>query len=260
MEETNTTSHLKLYSSNAIWASTFLGGPLAAGYMIRANYVALNQLQKGKNALIISILFTLLLFSFLFFVPESIIDKIPRILIPMIYSLIVYFIVEKAFGTVLKEHKQFNNKFQSAGKSILIGIISCILSFAVIIGFTILFPSPEDKAYEKYNIEIQKFSQNEAETLVFYDYLETRSTSFLLYKLDEFIPKWEENKQLLKKINHSDNLPTDIIKQNEFLLTYTELRIKAFQLFKKAIVEDTRQYDAELDQIHREIEIILKKL
>lgn len=260
MEETNKTSHLKLYSSNAIWASTFLGGPLAAGYMIKENYAALNQSKKGKNALIISILFTLLLFSFLLFVPESIIDKIPRILIPTIYSLIVYFIVEQTFGTVLKEHKQFNNAFQPAGKSILIGIISCILSFAVIVGFTLLVSSPEDEVYEKYNIEIEKFSQNEAETLVFYDYLETRSASFLLYKLDEFIPKWEENKQLLKKISLIDNLSPDIIEQNTLLLRYTELRITAFQLFKKAIAEETRQYDLELDQVHREIETILKQL
>lgn len=52
---THPTSQIKLYSSNAIGVATFLGGPLAAGYLIGENYKSLNQPKEGQQSLIIGI-------------------------------------------------------------------------------------------------------------------------------------------------------------------------------------------------------------
>ena len=57
-----------------------------------------------------------------------------------------------------------------------------------------------------------------------------------------------------------ENLPNELIKQNEILLKYCELRIEGFELFKKAISEDSDKYDVELSQVHSEIDEQLKKL
>lgn len=257
MEESNQTKDLKFYSLNAIWAATFLGGPLAAGYMTYKNYLSIEKRSEAKTALIISIVFALFLFSILFFIPESVMNKIPSVVIPSIYSVIIYFILKSKFGEVLEEHKRHNNSFQSAWKSVLIGFISLIISFAFIFVFVLILP--EDDNHKKYNTEIEKFSKNETETLVFYDYLETKPDNFLIRRLDEIIPKWEENRQLIKKLNLSDNLTKEMIDYNKLLLEYTELRIKAFKLFKKAITEQSDSYIDELTQVHQEIEVIQQK-
>jgi hypothetical protein len=46
----NKTEKIKLYSSKAISGATFLGGPLAAGYLIGENFKAINKPTEGRNS------------------------------------------------------------------------------------------------------------------------------------------------------------------------------------------------------------------
>jgi len=84
--EVNATEHLKFYSQGAIAMATFFGGPLAAGILIRENYKKFNDAKNGNRALIIGIISTILLFGFIFLIPESIIEKIPSPVIPAVYT------------------------------------------------------------------------------------------------------------------------------------------------------------------------------
>lgn len=43
------TSTQKIYRDKAIWVGTFLGGPLAAGYLIAENFKAFNDPAKVKR-------------------------------------------------------------------------------------------------------------------------------------------------------------------------------------------------------------------
>ncbi|WHT40394.1 hypothetical protein QNH98_07395 [Myroides sp. mNGS23_01] len=45
----NPTQDVKLYTPNAIRLATFLGGPLIAGYLIRENYLALQEEKKPSK-------------------------------------------------------------------------------------------------------------------------------------------------------------------------------------------------------------------
>ena len=56
---------------------------------------------------------------------------------------------------------------------------------------------------------------------------------------------------------HSFSLKID---KNKILLKYTELRLQAFELFKKAIQENNGNYNDELDKIHFQIDQELEKL
>ena len=85
----------KFYSQKGISIATYFGGPLAAGYLVKKNYETLGQPESGKKALIIGIISTILLFVGIFSIPKSIIDKIPSALIPLIYTGLIYLIVEK---------------------------------------------------------------------------------------------------------------------------------------------------------------------
>ncbi|WP_103072336.1 hypothetical protein [Aquimarina sediminis] len=255
----NKTEKIKLYSSKAIGGATFLGGPLAAGYMIGENFKALDKPNEGKNALIIGILSTIILFTGMFMIPENIIDKIPRQLIPITYTGIIWGIVEWKQGDILKLHKENGNSFFSGWRAAGIGFISLLILLIGIFGY--VFLGTDNEIYDKYDTELSVFSKNEEETLVFYDHINTESDDSLIKELEtNTIPKWKENIEIINKTNNFENLPSELLQQNKILLKYAELRLESFELFKKAIEEDTDKYTQQLNRIHKEIDEQLAKL
>lgn len=246
-------NNTKLYSLVSIGGATFLGGPLAAGYMIGENYKALNKPKEGKISLIIGVVATVLLFGGIFMIPEHILEHIPRQLIPLIYIGIVWGIVEWKQGEALKAHKAVGNAFYSGWRAAGIGFVSLVIIFAGTFAFISL--DLNNDVYNEYDQELSVFSQNETETLVFYDHLNTESRNALIFELkSKAIPKWKENVQIIKRVSELENLPSELIRQNNLLLTYSELRVETFELFMKAIEEDTDEYQVELEEIHQEIE------
>jgi len=258
-EQENNTKDLKFYSQKAIGIATFIGGPLAAGYLIRENYLSLEKPDEGKKSLIIGLISTILLFSGIFMIPESIRDKLPNQILPAIYTGITYLIVEKIHGKTLKQHKENGNEFYSGWKAAGIGFISLIILLIGILGYTYL--SIDGEEYVKYDTELAKFTKNETESLVFYKHLNTKTRHSIIQELDKTtIPKWKENIKIVKDLNNIKNLPSELLKQNIILLQYSELRLKAFELMKKAISEDNVKYSKELKQINKEIDEQLTKL
>ena len=255
----NETKNLKFYSQKSIGIATFIGGPLAAGYLIRENYLSLNKPDEAKKSLLIGIVSTILLLTGIFMIPESIMDKVPNQILPAIYTGIILFIVAKIHGTILLQHKENGNEFYSGWKAAGIGLISSAILVIGIFGY--IYFSPDGEEYEKYDTEIAEFTKNETESLVFYDHINTETSNTLLKELeDNTIPKWKENIEIIKKSNDIENLPSELLEQNIILLKYSELRLKTFELFKKAISEDTDKYSQELEQVHSEIEEQLEKL
>jgi hypothetical protein len=255
----NTTKNINLYSSKAIGGATFLGGPLAAGYMISENFKALDKPDEGRKSLIVGIVTTEILFGGIFMLPERIIDKLPSQLIPLIYTGIIWGIVEWTQGDILKAHKENNNSFYSGWKAAGIGLISLIIIGIGIFGYAYIESS--NPAYEIYDTKIAEFSKNENESLTFFDNINFKSNSTLLTELDnKVIPKWKSNIQIINELNSLDGLPSDLLKQNKALLKYSELRLEAFLLIRKAVSEDTDKYDSQLNMLNIKIDKELKKL
>ena len=255
----NETKDLKFYSQKAIGIATFIGGPLAAAYLIRENYLSLDKPNEGKKSLIIGIVSTILLFTGIFMIPESIMEKVPNMVLPAIYTGLIYLIVERIHGAILNQHKENENEFYSGWKAAGVGFVSLIILLIAIFGFTYLYLNEEE--LEIYDTEMAVFSKNESESLIFYDHLYTETNNSLLQELENTtIPKWKENIDIIKNANTINNLPPELVEQNLKLLTYSELRLKAFELYKKAISEDSTIYEQELEQIHKEIDEQLKKI
>lgn len=126
----NPTRDLKLYSPNAIRLATFLGGPLIAGYLIRENYLALQEEKKAKQALLLGIVSTVAFFGLLFLVPTTVIDRIPNFIFPLLFTGIVSWIVEVKQGDVLRKHQEENNTFYSMWRAAGLALISAVLLFA----------------------------------------------------------------------------------------------------------------------------------
>lgn len=257
-EETDKYKNAKFYSQKTIAITTFLGGPLAAGYLIRENYLSLDEPKNGRNALLIGIVSTILLFVIIFSIPESIMAHVPNQIIPIIYTAIIFAVVEKIHGKILNQHKEKGHEFYSGWKAAGVGFVSLLILLSGLLGYAYL--STDNEVYDKYEKELAVFSVNEAETLSFYDELGNKPSHVLLSRIDDFIiPKWQENIDIVNKTNAYENLPEELKAQNKLLLEYSNLRIKAFGILRKAIQEGSDKH-VELEEVNLQIEQVLKQL
>ncbi len=254
----------KLYSKRAISIATFFGGPLAAGILARQNFINLGKNDYGKYSLVVGIVSTILIYFGIFSLPEQIIDKIPNVLIPAIYTGIIYLIIEKLQGNELADHKNNNGEFYSAWKAAGIGAICMTILLTGIFGYVYsktgaIFPT--GKFDVQYDNGIAEFNKNEQKALALFTMLESDSSSKSIEFIDNIgIPTWKENLLILDDLDKIDGLYPQLKKQNEILRTYCNLRIEAFKLIRKALEENTNAYDRQIETINKKIDLEVSKL
>lgn len=123
--------NFKLYSARAIFGGTFLGGPLAAGYLIATNFKNLGQFQKSRIAWVIAIFVTLIIIAIPFWVPNF--EKMPKFALPLIYTFSTQFIVQKFQGELIKTHIEEGGDLFSAWRVLLVGVIGLfVLVFLIL--------------------------------------------------------------------------------------------------------------------------------
>lgn len=259
MEETK-----RFYSQRAITIATYFGGPLAAGYLVKKNYDTLEQPDNARKSLIIGIVSTILIFAGIFSIPEDIIDKIPNALIPLIYTGIIYLIVERVQGESLKNHKESGGEFYSGWKAAGVGAIAMLILAAGIaltafISGDLSNTQPDFDA-ATYDKEVAKFVENENKSIAVFNVIETQTPDYLIKEFSEGIVLWKENKDIVERLNSIENLPIKLKDQNTLLLKYCDLRIQHNEIILKGISEDTDKYESEIEKIGFEINKILEEL
>jgi hypothetical protein len=120
----------KLYNDKAIRIGTFIGGPLVAGYLAAENFKQLGQKSDARKAWIIAIITTILIFGGILLVPE--LEKIPRYIIPLVYTGLAQFLVQKYQGESLKKHIAEGGQLYSAWRAVWIGLIGLVVLVAII--------------------------------------------------------------------------------------------------------------------------------
>ncbi len=249
----------KLYSQKAITIATFFGGPLAAGFLARQNFINLGKGDYGRNSMYIGIISTILLFVGIFSIPENIINKIPNYIIPAIYTPIIYYLIEKYQGKELKEHKDNNGEFYSGWKAT--GIGAACMAVIIVFILTYTFFSPVDFDATRYDNGMAAFGQNEEKALKLYTLIETSSLQESVEFIDNTgIPAWKSNLSILDDLDKIEGLYDNFIEQNKILRNYCNLRIESYQLMRSALIEDTDAYDGEIESKVKEIELELDKL
>ncbi|GAB4181100.1 MAG: hypothetical protein Kow00108_17700 [Calditrichia bacterium] len=255
----NEKTHIKLYSQRSIAIATYFGGPLAAGILIRQNALNLKREKQALNSLLIGIVSTFLIFFGIFQIPEEIIDKIPNAIIPLIYTGIIYLIVEKIQGNDLKIHKKNNGDFYSAWRAVGIGTISMIIITGFIFGSIFLEQTNWDQ--DKYDSGLTKFINNEEIAMQVFEMLDKYPKQEIVSFIEtKGIPKWEENIKILDELKKIENLPVEYQEQINLLSEYCELRIQSFKLMSKAISEESSSYDSKIIRLHARINEIINKL
>ncbi len=252
----------KLFSQKAIALATFLGTPVAAGYLVKKNYEAFNEEGKGRKAFIAGIVSTLLLFAGIFLIPEHMLEKIPNSIIPGIYTIAIYFIVQWEQGDFLEEHEKSKGDFYSNWRAAGIGMIS-LISIVVTVGCTAFIAGDlyeNDFDSVKYDNEVSHFLKNEEEALQVFNVIETAEPPYLLKELNKGSGLWNENIDIVNGIISMEGLPIELIEQNKLLIRYCELRIEHYKLVSRTLLEDTDIYVSKIEKIGLEIEVILSEL
>lgn len=257
MEENKLTNErgesIKLYSQKAIGIATFFGGPLAAGILVRKNFINLGKEEQGKQALFIGIVSTILLFAGLFAIPDSIMDKFPNSLIPTIYTAIILMIIELVQGHELRLHTTGNGEFYSAWNAVGIGVICAVILLAGIFGYA--YFEDTDFEAEQYDNAMLEFQKNEEDALKLYDLVGAGEDKLAIDFIQETgIEAWNKNLAILYKLDQMDGLTQEFIDQNQKLREYCELRIESYQLIGRALYEETNAYDYQLDDLHKKID------
>lgn len=128
--------NFKLYKDRSIYVGTFLGGPMVAGYLAAQNFKLLGQQEKVKITWTIATIATVLIFGGLFLVPD--IEKIPSYIIPLIYTGIAQFLVQKYQGTAIKAHIENGGQTYSAWRAVLIGLVGVVILIAIVFAIVLL--------------------------------------------------------------------------------------------------------------------------
>ncbi|RZJ81120.1 MAG: rhomboid family intramembrane serine protease [Chryseobacterium sp.] len=148
--------------------------------------------------------------------------------------------------------KQYENK---RIKFLTIGIVTFLLLTASSLYYRKL--SGDMKQYEE---GIEKFVSMEAMALeVFSLPQETSKEAILKEFRSRGIYYWGENIKLIESFKELD-LPASITSRNSKLKEYCTLRVESYQLMCRAIVEETNQYDNELEDYNQKIQFIMDEI
>ncbi|HXB34655.1 MAG TPA: hypothetical protein VNV35_14580 [Puia sp.] len=126
----------KLYKDNAVWVGTFIGGPLVGCYLAAENFKQLGQPDKARISWIIAILTLLVIAGGLFLIPG--IEKVPRYIIPLTYTLIARVLVQRYQGEAIKSHIAQGGPTYSSWRTVWIALVGAAILFAVIFGLLFL--------------------------------------------------------------------------------------------------------------------------
>ena len=244
---------LKLYSPLAIAIATFFGGPLAAGILVRRNSLNLGRPRQAINALMLGIAFTLLLFFVIYSFPDDMIDA-AGILIPVVYTAIILLIVDKVQGDALQAHREQMRPFYSGWRAAGIGALSFALIF---VAGVLLYTVTGDHAgfdVSTYNARLDRFAENEEQAMDAFDALHYDEPGLQVAAFQRGLIKWQENMRIVEQLKQMEHLSPAIETQNQLLAEYTRLRIRQYELIIRSILEETDDYDEEIQKTFREIE------
>ena len=120
----------KIYKEKAIYLATFLGGPLAAGFLMAENFKHLGALDKVKKTWIATIAAMVIIVGCIFIIPES--AHFPNTILPVLYMWLAYYLVQKLQSAKIKEHTENGGQAYPIWRAVVVGFISLAVILAVV--------------------------------------------------------------------------------------------------------------------------------
>jgi len=218
----DTQKQRKIYTEKNMWLVAFLGGPLSAGYIIAENFKTFNETRKAQITWGITIVVTILIFGSLLALPETIVENIPKQIIPLIYTAIAFAIIQYYQKTRITDYLSDGGEKYGWGRSVCVGFIGLAITllFVAIIAFlagdfSSKIPNLESKEYGKLHHLVYYDKTNISENEIDQIALALTETTFF----DEALPK----EVVVEKINSNYEITISIVKDainNEEALSY----------------------------------------
>jgi len=127
---------MKAYSKFGINLATFIGGPLAGGFLLSQNFEAFNKPEFVGKSMIIAVIITVVVLAILMLFPETLSGGLPNFL-PLVFVGISQFIINKYqsddFDTFLENDGQFYSSWRAVGFALLFVLITLILALVMFI-------------------------------------------------------------------------------------------------------------------------------
>lgn len=220
----------KIYKDRAIWVGTFLGGPLAAGYLIAENFKAFNDNDKAKKTWIYAIIATVVVFGGVFLIPENI--KVPNQIIPLIYTAIAYYLVQHFQGQNISAYLNSGGQLFGWWRTIAVGLIGLAITIIPIFGFALISDSIDNASIStktfgtmKHEIAFDKNNISETEVNKIADGL-TKTTFF-----DEVVTKYVYASKLNEKYELKISVVDGIENDSQALQPFIDLRTDLQTMF-----------------------------
>ena len=250
-----------LYSIATIALGAFLGGPLGATYVLYYNFKALEQPDRAKWTLGLGIGATLLLLFGLVLLPQSTVEETPQFLIPVLTMSITVGIAHYFQGETLQAQQESDDLPAPMWKAALISLLLAVWTIALLFVLALLLPGEVPEEEGAYTEQLERFNDNESESLRFYDLLERDvSDSVLLGELEnQAIPLWQENVEIATNFSNIDSLD-DPEGDMATLLEYAQLRLAIFETSRLVLLEDTDAYDGYLDSLYERMDMVLQQM
>jgi hypothetical protein len=153
----------KFFSNRSIGLATYLGGPFAGGILISINLKRNEEVNKAIWTLIISLMATIAMFLIIIEIPEEIIDKIPNVIIPMIYTPLILMAAKYLQGSHIEETLKEKENREPWWKALVIGLVGTAVALVIILVISVgqpLFPG-EKITYGAVKNEIYKSENTE---------------------------------------------------------------------------------------------------
>jgi len=128
----------KLWSIGQISVGTFLAGPIGGCFLISQNFKALGEEKSAKRTFWFGFLGTLLFFAALFSIPEYIIEKVPNVIFPAVYTTLLTSFARTRQKSAIEQHLSQGGKRRSHFKLIGISILFLLLLLGIAFGMFFL--------------------------------------------------------------------------------------------------------------------------
>ncbi len=154
--ENNSIPLKKIYKDKGITCATYLGGPLVAGYLIAENFKVFKEKEKVKITWVITIIFTVVLFTTVVLLPDSI--HVPNYIIPIIYTGAAHFLITRYQGEKINSHIANGGLTYSGWRIALISLIGLVVTVAPFVFSALIYDGATN-----FNIDTKTYgpTQNE---------------------------------------------------------------------------------------------------
>lgn len=116
----------KIFKDSHFYGAIFLGGPLVGGYMMAENYKAFGEPEKARTTWIITLLSTIAIFAFSFFLNSRV--HSPNMAIPLIYTGLGAMLMRRYQGDKIVSYLADGGAAYDWKRTLLISIIGLVLT------------------------------------------------------------------------------------------------------------------------------------